>query len=142
MAEQENIQVVQQAYAAWQRGDIRAVLDTFTDDVDWLVPGPTDIIPHAGQWRGHERMAEYFSLLDQTLEFEQYELEQFVAQGDSVVVRGRSRVRARPTGHRYEDAFAHWFELRGGKIARMRYYDDTAAAVAALTMPKTSARAT
>lgn len=88
------------------------------------------------------QMAEYFSVLAETLEFEQYELEQVIAQGDQVVVLGRSQVRARSTGHSFTDAFAHWFELRGGKIARMRYYDDTAAVVAALTMLQRSVQAT
>lgn len=135
MSEQDNVQTVQQVYAAWQRGDIPAVLDAFTDDIAWLMPGPSEIVPHAGTYRGREQMAQYFAVLSETLEFEQYELAEFVAQGEKVVVLGRSRGRARATGNSFADNYAHYFELRGGKIARMRYYSDTAAIVAALTMP-------
>ena len=48
MAEQENVRIVQEAYASFQRGDIQAVLNSLTDDVEWTTPGPPDIIPMAG----------------------------------------------------------------------------------------------
>ena len=133
MSEQDNVATVNAAYAAWRRGDIPAVLDALAEDVEWVVPGPSEVMPYAGTWRGKAQMQRYFTVLSETVEFEQYELESVVAQGDQVVVVGRSRVLAKQTGRAFDDHFAHWFEFRGGKAARMRYYTDTAAAVAALS---------
>jgi ketosteroid isomerase-like protein len=76
--------VVQQGYEAFGRGDIPAVLDLLTDDVEWTMQGPP-VIPFAGTFRGREGIAEFFSLLDETVEFEQFEPRKFVAQGDTVV---------------------------------------------------------
>ncbi|MGY6127008.1 nuclear transport factor 2 family protein (plasmid) [Paraburkholderia strydomiana] len=45
MSEQSNVQLVQQAYAAFGRADIDGVLQTLSENVDWFIPGPTDIIP-------------------------------------------------------------------------------------------------
>src|SRR5215208_6972795 len=44
-----------------------------------------------GTRHGHEGVAEYFSLLDENLELEQFEPREFVAQGDTVVVVGFER---------------------------------------------------
>jgi uncharacterized protein len=35
MAEQENVQLVQEIYAAFGRGDIPAALDALAHDVEW-----------------------------------------------------------------------------------------------------------
>ena len=48
MEDDANVQTVKRAYEAFQRGDIPAVLQMVTDDVDWELHGPTDI-PFAGK---------------------------------------------------------------------------------------------
>jgi uncharacterized protein len=40
MSERTNTDVVQQGYEAFGRGDIPAVLDLLTDDVEWIQQGP------------------------------------------------------------------------------------------------------
>jgi ketosteroid isomerase-like protein len=89
------------------------------------------VIPFAGTRHGHEGVAEYFSLLDENLEFEQFEAREFVAQGDTVVVVGFERGVSKATGHTIEQEWAHVYTLRDGKIAKGRFFEDTAAHVAA-----------
>jgi len=57
MSEQQNVQLVQQAYAAFSKADMDGVLKTLADDVDWFIPGPTEIIPFAGKRRGPQEVA-------------------------------------------------------------------------------------
>jgi uncharacterized protein len=130
MSERTNTDVVQQGYEALGRGDIPAILDLLTDDVQWIHQGPS-VIPFAGTRHGHEGVAEYFSLLDENLEFEQFEAREFVAQGDTVVVVGFERGVSKATGHTIEQEWAHVYTLRDGKIAKGRFFEDTAAQVAA-----------
>jgi ketosteroid isomerase-like protein len=80
IALQTNVAVVQQAYEAFGRGDIPAVLDSLTDDVEWTMQGPS-VIPFSGTFRGREGIAEFFGLLGDTIEFEQFEPRNFVGQG-------------------------------------------------------------
>jgi len=101
MSEQTNVAVVQQAYEAFGRGDIPGVLDHLTDDVVWALQGPTTI-PFAGVHRGREGIAEFFSLVGEALEYEQFEPREFVAQGDTVVVLGYERSLVKPTGRMFE----------------------------------------
>ena len=131
MSEQENVQAVQQQYATFLRGDIQAVLNGLTDDVEWQEPGPPDVLPWAGTRRGREQVAQFFTLLSEILEFEQFEPQEFIAQGDKVVVLVRQRVRVKTTGRTFEQDTAQVLTLREGKIAKFRI-EDTAAIVAAV----------
>jgi|GEM_PF-6758200 len=56
MREQQNLRLVQQFYAAFQRGDIAGVLNAFADDVA-LYPAPKEIIPFVGRRQGREASA-------------------------------------------------------------------------------------
>jgi ketosteroid isomerase-like protein len=131
MSERTNTEVVQQGYEAFGRGDIPALLEFVADDVEWIQQGPS-AIPFTGTRHGHEGVAEYFSLLDVNLDFEQFEPREFVAQDDTVVVLGFERSVMKSTGRPLENEWAHVYTLRDGKIAKARLFEDTGAYAAAL----------
>jgi ketosteroid isomerase-like protein len=124
------VDVVQEAYEAVGRGDIPMLLGLLTDDVEWSLQGPS-VIPFAGTRHGREGVAEFFALLDETVEFQAFEPREFVAQGDTVAVLGFERNRIKPTGRTFEQEWAHVYTLRDGKIAKHRALEDTAAYVVA-----------
>jgi ketosteroid isomerase-like protein len=128
----QNVDVVQQGYEAFGRGDIPAVLELLTEDVVWTEQGPS-ALPFAGTFRGREGIAEFFTLLDETLEFEQFEPRKFVGQGDTVVVVGYERSLAKRTGRTFEQEWAHVYTMRDGKIATGLFIEDTATMVDALS---------
>ncbi len=129
-SEKDNVQVVKQVYTAFGRGDMLAILEMLTDDVEWSVPGSPEVLPWAGQRRGREQVGQFFQAVGGTLEFETFEPQQFIAQGEAVVVLGTERVRA--SGRVVETDWAMVFTIRDGKIARFRDYHDTAPIQAAL----------
>jgi ketosteroid isomerase-like protein len=131
MAEQDNVRIVQEAYAAFQRGDIQAVLDTLTDDVEWITPGPPDLMPVAGNRHGRNEVAQFFSTLSDTEEVELFEPQEYIAQGDKVVAFVKYRGRVKATGRTAESDLVHVFTMREGKVAGFREYFDTAAVVEA-----------
>ena len=57
MSDQTNVAVLQQGYEAFGHGDIPAVLELLTDDVEWTMQGPS-VIPFAGTFRGREGIEE------------------------------------------------------------------------------------
>ena len=132
MKEQENIQTVQEVYAAFQRGDIHGVLDRLTDDVRWWVNGSADSLPFAGERTGRDEVAEFFVVLDGAFEFETFEPQEYIAQGEKVVALGRDRRRVKSNNRVIENQWAMAFTVRAGKIADFRAYDDTEAESAAL----------
>jgi len=125
-----NAEVVQETYEAVGRGDVPALLDLLTDDVEWTFQGPS-AIPFAGTRRGREGVAEFFSLVGGNLEFERFEPREFIAQGDTVVVLGFERSLIKPTGRTFGQEWAHVYRLRDGKVAEFLALEDTAAHVAA-----------
>ena len=130
MNDKTNADVVQQAYAAFGQGDILAFLSLLADDVEWTLQGPS-VIPYAGTRHGHEGVEEFFSLVGETIEFEQFEPRKFVTQGDTVIVLGYERSLVKSTGRTFEQEWVHIYTLRDGKIDKVRIIDDTAAQVAA-----------
>ena len=86
MHEARNAKTVQDAYAAFGRGDIKGVLDTLDDQVTWKpITGAGPQVPHAGERHGKDQVTEFFAILGRSLTFERFEPRDFIAQGDRVV---------------------------------------------------------
>jgi uncharacterized protein len=128
MHEAENTKVVQDAYAAFGRADIPSLLSLMTDDVEWRpVIGTAQHVPFSGERTGKAQVAEFFRLVAESEEFQQFEPREFVAQGNTVVAIGHYRALTRGTGKSFESDFVMVFGLRDGKIARFREFTDSAA---------------
>jgi len=133
MSEQENLRIVQDGYAAFGRGDVAALLSMYADDIDWAMPGSPDVVPYAGPRHGLEQVAQFYATFPQTEEIEQMDLQDFIAQGDKVLVFGHYKGRVKATGRSYTKDFIHAVTLRDGKVTRFREYvasDDMHAAFA------------
>jgi ketosteroid isomerase-like protein len=128
MSEAGNTQIVRDAYAAFQRGDVNAILAMLDDDVEWEgVKGSEGIAPHAGVKHGRAAVGEFFAIVGGSLEFHAFEPREFVAQGDTVVSVGFYKATVKATR---KTASADWvmvFTFRGGKIVRFREFSDSAA---------------
>ena len=126
MAEQENIRVVQDAYASFGRGDIQSLLESLDESVEWILPGE-GLIPQAGTYHGRDGVARFFQLLNETTEFAAFEPSEFIAQGDHVIALGTYKGSAKATGRPFEANWAMSFVIHGGKVVKFREYTDTGA---------------
>ena len=131
--EQSTLATIEEAYAAFSRSDIPALLDTLADGVDWLIPGPPNILPYAGPRRGRQQVAAFFESLHDTEEIELFRANDFIEGEDEVIVLGDYRARVKSTGRILSLQWVHVLTLSNGKIDRLRGFFDTAAAVAAHT---------
>ena len=68
----------------------------------------------------------------ESLEPQQFELQEYIAQGNKVVVLGYQRGKAKPTGRPYEIEFVHLWSLHHGRFTEFWVFDDTAGLVEAL----------
>jgi ketosteroid isomerase-like protein len=129
---QQNISVVQQTYEAFGRGDVPGLLSLLDSNVEWTTPGADDL-PTAGTRRGAAQVGEFFKTIGELLEFDSFEPQTFIADGDRVVVLGVDRVRVKGgSGKSLNEAWCHVFTIRDGRIAAFREYMDTAAFAAEL----------
>jgi hypothetical protein len=127
---QENKLLVMQGYQKFNDKDIGALLEMFTDDIEWE-GARSEYIPFSGVYHGKQQAAQYFKLLDEAVEAQQFEPQEFIAEGDKVVVFGQSRWTVKANGNTYDSPWAHILTLRNGKVARFQQYYDSAAAVEA-----------
>ena len=132
MTEATNMQVVKDAYAAFQRGDIDGVLALVDDSVEWeAVKGTEGVVPTAGVRRTRRGVAEFFSQLAQWADFQQFEPREFIAQGDQVAVVGDYSARVKGTGRSLACDWVMVFDVRNGRITRFREWTDSAQLVRA-----------
>lgn len=121
------VQVVQDLYAAFGRGDMPALLDLLAADVDWHFVGRPEDVPFAGHFHGQTAMVDFFTIVGTQCEVHEFGPYEVIDAGDHVVSLGRERVTVRSTGCTFETDWAHLFTIRNGKIQRLREYYDTAA---------------
>lgn len=138
MSSDENKQLVQRGYMLFKNGNIQELLNLYTDDIEWT-SSESIYIPFSGTYRGKDQVAEFFMKLAQAQEAQRFEPEDFIADGDKVVVTGQATWKVRSTGRTYENPWVHVFMIRDGKVARFQHYDNTAAAEAAF-MPTESSQ--
>jgi uncharacterized protein len=132
MSPQENTRLVQNAYAAFGRGDIKSVLDVLDVKVDWQAAvGAGANVPTAGQRIGRAEVERFFGQLGESVDFKIYEPREFLAEGDKVVALGYYEGVARKTGRSFKSEWAMVFTLSAGRVVRMREYVDAQAINAA-----------
>ena len=114
----ENSEVINKAYAAFASGDIPALLELMSDDVDWE---STESLPQGGSFRGREGVGEFFSGVGREWPELKVEIDDLIAEGDHVVGVGRATGK-RAGGDQAGYGFTHVFTLADGQIVRFREY--------------------
>ena len=131
MGEADNIKVVQEAYAAFSRGDVQAILDRLDDSVAWTaVYGAGSNVPMAGERRGKAAVGEFFKLVATHVNFARFEPKEFVATGDKVVTLGHYTAKT-SANKEFDSDFAMVFTMRNGKVTKFQEFLNTAALNAA-----------
>jgi len=125
MDEARNTQVVRDAYEAFGRGDIPALLALLDRSIEWTaVVGSRT--PTSGTRYGPDGVATFFQQLAASIDFKRFEPREFIAQGDKVVTLGYYNGQAKETGRSFESEWAMVFTVRDGRIARFVEFADSA----------------
>jgi ketosteroid isomerase-like protein len=127
MTEQENIQKLQDLYAAFGRGDINGILENVTDDVTWGTESVATEIPWYRLRTGRSGVADFFATLDREVEFEVFDPQFFAGTGNEVLVYVEISYRFRKNGRRASVQSIHRHTLKDGIVTRFRAVEDTAA---------------
>jgi|SRR5687767_7308357 ketosteroid isomerase-like protein len=118
---QENVEIVRQAAAAFNRGDLDAWWEYLADDIDHrAVEGaPDDPGPIHGKDAVRAYMRDWLDLFD---DFRAEPVELIDAGEDRVIAVTRISGRAKLSGVETDLTYAAVYTLRDGKIARGREY--------------------
>jgi ketosteroid isomerase-like protein len=131
MQEAENTKVVQEAYAAFGRGDVQGILNQLDEAIVWKgVYGAGPHVPTSGERRGKAQVGEFFKQVSQNVNFSRFEPKEFIATGNKVVALGHYTATT-PIGKKFDADFAMVFTLRNGKVTEFQEFTDSAAVNAA-----------
>jgi len=127
-----NIAATQSLFAAFGAKDIPAIMTWLHPDIVIEFYGPPTI-PYAGIYRGLDECRRFFETVLSSVDINQFDAEEFIAERDKVIVTGHLNLTARSTGRTIDSDFAHIITLRDEKWVRFRDFMNTAVAVAAFS---------
>jgi uncharacterized protein len=113
---EENVEVVRGAYEDFNSGNIEGVLGRYDADIEWVEPGGGNA--PSGTFRGRDSVGQdVFATVPQNFDEFSAEPEDFRDEGDTVVVTGRFKGKAK-SGAELDASFEHVNEVRDGKVVR------------------------
>jgi uncharacterized protein len=134
MGAQQNIETVKGMYQALGRGDIDAILDAVTDDVDWSTDAAIESAPWYGPRHGKDGVRSFFEGIGRTGPITEFTPLSFTSNDDGdVMVFIRYAFTVNATGKGGSMHLHHYWKFRDGKVCFVRSSEDTALVTTALT---------
>lgn len=131
-----NVELVQQLYGAFKRGDIPTVLAALVPDASWAMVGREEDVPMAGYRSGRQGAGDFFRIMAESVEITSFEPREFHAAGDAVFVHGTWSYVGRKNGCAGENEWLHVVRIRDGQVMSWRGFNDTAQIAAVLAQPR------
>jgi ketosteroid isomerase-like protein len=134
MGAEQNIETIKEMYDAFGRGDVDAILDLVTDDVDWATDAARVSAPWYGPKRGEAGVRSFFEGIGQTGPVTEFTPLSVTSNDDGdVMVFIRYAFTVTATGKDVAMNLHHYWRFRDGKVCFVRSSEDTAQVAAALT---------
>ena len=121
----QNVDNLRAGYEAFARGDLEAAMENFDEGIRWENPNAPQL-PSPGVHEGKEAVA---SLLAETPQYwDEFKVtpDEFIEDGDTVVVLGHLEGRGKATGREVKVPFVHVWRMSDGKAKRVQLLSDTA----------------
>jgi ketosteroid isomerase-like protein len=122
---ERNIALVREGINKFKSGNIKGLLDDFTEDVIWN-SYENEKIPYAHLYRGKAATGEFFRELANDVTFIDFTPEDFYSDGDMVFVKAHQAATVKSTGRKYDNEMLMSFKLKNGKITECFAYVDSA----------------
>jgi uncharacterized protein len=125
---QDNVELVESALDAWNRGEIEAFAGLVAEDVAWVeVSGRPE--GEAGERLGRDRMRQSLESMLEAWDSYRLEVERIDDVGDRILAIVREVGRGRASGLEIDGRWGYLLTVQNGKIARIEAYRDAALAL-------------
>jgi ketosteroid isomerase-like protein len=118
---EENVEIVRNAFAAFERGDIEGLLRLCDEDI--VITQPPDLPGVSPEQRGHRGVLEALAIWPE--QWDEYRIELLrvdAAPGGKVFVAQRSSGRGKQSGVEVNMDFSFVFTVHEGKISEWRLF--------------------
>lgn len=116
------IETVRRMFAAFGAGDLDSLLATVHPDSRWTYYGANPRLTRA-QFQGHAEVRRFFTRILERLDMTEFNMDEFVVQGDIVVIFGSEAGTVRRTGQPFRNEWAQKYVVREGQIVEMAEYN-------------------
>jgi ketosteroid isomerase-like protein len=123
--------VLQAIYGAFLRGDVPAILDKLSDNIEWVGGPPNDAIPTSGTYKGKSSVQQFFQKVADNFDIRVFDPNEYVSQYDKVIafVHVELVAKSRQAG---EPGCGYGLDRSGRKVTKFREYEDTGSVMTAL----------
>ena len=125
----ENLEVARRGYRGWVKGDIDAMLEVSTADLEFVPAIAASV--EGGSVHGRDEVRRFFADLGDTWETFQIDVDELREVGDQVLSLGHLTARGRASELELDQPFYTVLWFREGKVARMQSFLDLEAAESA-----------
>ena len=127
MSAEQNIETIKAIYDAFRRGDVDAILERCTDDVDWAADAAIEVAPWHVVKHGKAEVPSCFAGIQATGPVTEFSPLSFAADEDGdVMVFLRYAFTVSATGKDVATNLHHFWRLRDGRVFCCRGSEDTA----------------
>ena len=112
--------IVQEMFSAFNAGDLERFKKTVSEDTVWTYHG-THRIPKA-TFHGREAAARFINNILTTTQIIKFEPQQFVTEGNTVVVIGEEHQKIKRTGEELKQRWVQVYTVQDNVITRMEEF--------------------
>lgn len=109
-------------FAAFGAGDLDALMEMVHPDSRWTYIGANPRLARA-DFSGHERVRKFFAGILERLEMDSFNADEFIVEGDTVVIFGSESGTVRATGRSFRNEWTQRYDVENGLITRMVEYN-------------------
>ena len=112
--------VVEKMFSAFSSGDVDKFVGTVSDDTIWVYHG-TQIIP-AGTFEKKEGVRTFFTNILERTEMIKFEPQQYIVEGNMVVVLGEEHQRVKRSGRELKQKWVQIYTVENDLITKMEEF--------------------
>ena len=113
-------EVVDRMFDAFASGDVEKFVATVSEDTVWIYHG-TQIIP-AGVFKKKEGVKTFFSNIMERTEIIVFEPQEFIVEGNKVVVLGREHQKVKRSGRELKQKWVQIYTIENELITKMEEF--------------------
>lgn len=123
---QEDTALIGSIYEAFGRGDVAYIAERVRQDARWDFNVTASDVPWRVPVTGAGEVPSFLRAFAEHVELEAFEPRRMIAMDHEVVVHIRIAYTVKRSGKRVDQEQLHWWTVSGGKVARLRHFEDTA----------------
>lgn len=118
----EPLATVERMFAAFGAGDLDALIETVHPDSRWTYLGANPE-PTKAEFVGRASVRKFFETILERLEISEFNTDEFIVDGDTVVVFGSEAGKVKATDKTFRNEWAQKYVVKEKQITRMAEYN-------------------